>query len=149
MKFDSLEPRRCEDIKEIVAPDWIIRPENFRDFSEIGPLAFLVSPKVTCLNSESPSRSTVVSHRLWWHRSRVHTNSTPSTRPHYNVGALWVEFVSSFKRKYSKRSLIKTFHTVALWPMWHVFFLFYLQRCPFGHLLLVSLVHREIPIKNK
>ena len=35
-KFDGLEPQRCEDIKEIVAPE--IGPESFGTFETRAPL---------------------------------------------------------------------------------------------------------------
>ena len=35
MKFDGLEPRRCEDIKEIVAPE--INPKSFGTFEKQAP----------------------------------------------------------------------------------------------------------------
>ena len=35
-KFDSLEPRRCEDVKEIVTPE--ISPKFFRTFEPTGPM---------------------------------------------------------------------------------------------------------------
>ena len=34
-KFDGLEPRRCKDVRGIVAPK--IDPEKVRDFWETGP----------------------------------------------------------------------------------------------------------------
>ena len=47
MKFDGLEPRRCEDIKEIVAPE--INPKSFGTFEKQAPALF--DPEIPRLKS--------------------------------------------------------------------------------------------------